>query len=338
MALPSDAPPALNRLPFHYGWVVVFAGYLVLLTCLGLARFSFGVLLPPMAQALDLTYAQRGYVGTGYFIGYLAMVGVAPALGRRFGYRMAIVMGLGCIAATMILLGYSGSYVAALACYTATGIGSGAANILMMALAARWFAPSVRGMATGLMLAGNGTGIVLSGFFIPLVVDAFSDNGWRMGWLFLGIACACICAVAALLLRNAPEDMGLEMLGKRTPKVTTPRPPAHVDEKADRRFLIHLGCIYSLFGFTYIIYGTFFVTTLIEGHGFPEHLAGRFWAFVGLFSLISGALFGKISDAFGRKTGLIATFAVQTAAYVLAGMHVAGAPLYASVVLYGIAV
>jgi len=332
-----------GRLPVHYGWVVVIAGFLVLLSCLGLARFSFGVLLPPMAEALELNYAQRGYVGTGYFIGYLLMVGLAPLLGRRLGNRRAIVLGLALIAASMGLLGLAGSYVAALACYTVTGVGSGAANILMMALISRWFAPSMRGMSTGFMLAGNGTGIVLSGFAIPWVVEAFGNgDGWRAGWLLLAGACALLCVVVGLLLREAPEDLGLQMLGAapKSSKSGTgagiiPPPP---DDAADRRFLIHLGSIYSLFGFTYIIFGTFFVTTLVDGHGYPEELAGRFWAWVGLFSLASGALFGKISDSFGRKTGLVATFLVQTVAYGLAGLHMDGAPLYASVALFGIAV
>lgn len=329
-------------LPFHYGWIVVVAGYLVLLCCLGLARFSFGVLLPPMAQALELSYAQRGYVGTGYFVGYLLMVGLAPALGQRLGFRKAIGLGLGLIAASMTLLGLAGSYWAALLCYSVTGVGSGAANILMMALISRWFAPSLRGLATGFMLAGNGSGIVLSGVFIPMVVNAFGNShGWRVGWLALGGACALLCLLAGLLLRNKPEDLGLQMLGRATPASRghkTGRLPGPPDDRSDRRFLLYLGGIYSLFGFTYIIYGTFFVTTLVDGHGFAEQLAGKFWAIVGAVSLVSGPLFGKISDSFGRKAGLMATFIVQSAAYVLAGLHLDGPPLYASVLLYGVAV
>lgn len=332
----------------HYGVVIVGVGLLVMFACLGLARFSLGVLLPSMAQALDMSYAQRGYLGTGYFIGYLAMVAAAPALAKRLGNRLAIVAGLGLIGATMVSLGIAGAFVPALALYTLTGVGSGAANISMMALVSNWFAASARGTATGAVIAGNGMGIIVSGLLVPAVVVAFDPGGWQWGWIVLGGVVLAVCATAGVFLRNAPQEMGLAMIGghgQRT-RATPPRPAALALNREEKRFLVHLGAIYSLFGATYIIYGTFFVTTLVDEMGLGEEAAGRFWSWVGFFSLFSGPLFGKVSDSLGRRTGLLAAFSVQTCAYLLAGFHTqlhgaglvsAFAPLYGSVVLFGLA-
>jgi MFS family permease len=104
------------------------------------------------------------------------------------------------------------------------------------------------------------------------------------------------------------------------------------------RILTHLGVLYFIFGATYVIYGTFIVTTMVEEYAFAEVSAGYFWSWVGFFSLFSGTLFGLLSDKIGRKSGLMAVFGVQTLAYLLAGSRFGTTALFASVVLYGIAV
>jgi predicted MFS family arabinose efflux permease len=104
------------------------------------------------------------------------------------------------------------------------------------------------------------------------------------------------------------------------------------------RILSHLGVLYFIFGATYVIYGTFIVTTMVEEYSFAEVGAGRFWSWVGFFSLFSGTLFGLLSDKVGRKGGLMIVFGVQTLAYLLAGCRLGTMALFGSVVLYGIAV
>ena len=62
------------RLPFHYGWVIVFTGTLCILACLGFGRFALGMLLPSMASTLHLSYSQMGFISTANFTGYLISV------------------------------------------------------------------------------------------------------------------------------------------------------------------------------------------------------------------------------------------------------------------------
>ncbi|MCW8952148.1 MAG: YbfB/YjiJ family MFS transporter, partial [Rhodospirillales bacterium] len=91
-----------------------------------------------------------------------------------------------------------------------------------------------------------------------------------------------------------------------------------------------------LFGFTYVIYATFIVTTLVQERDFPEATAGHFWAVVGFLSIFSGPLFGTLSDRLGRKEGLIIVFALQMTAYVLVAGGLPGVFLYLSIGLFGI--
>ena len=104
----------MHGLPFHYGWVIVFTGMLALLSCLGLARFSFGMLLPSMSESLQLTYGERGYLSSGYLIGYLLMVALVSLVNSRLGSRLTITIGLLLIAASMISVGFARSFISVL--------------------------------------------------------------------------------------------------------------------------------------------------------------------------------------------------------------------------------
>ena len=86
--------------------------------------------------------------------------------------------------------------------YVATGIGSGLANVPMMGLVSHWFLKSTRGRAAGIMLSGNGIAIVFTGLLIPWVNATIGAEGWRTGWLAIGVISLFIAIIAAFFLRN----------------------------------------------------------------------------------------------------------------------------------------
>lgn len=330
----------MNHSRLHYGWVIVLAGALTLFACLGLARFAFGMLLPSMGKALHLGYDRMGFIGTGNFAGYLAAVAMAPFFMRRFGGRATITAGLGLLAACMLLIGSSRDFLPVLLLYTMTGVGSGLANVPMMVVVAHWFARTRRGVATGIMLSGNGFAIIFAGFLVPFLNRSLGPDGWRTGWHILGGLSVLVAVAAGLLLRNSPAEAGLLPVGEAPVPVSPgagPGAAALHPGNPGKGTLVHLGILYFLFGLTYMVYGTFIVTTMVAEKGMAEALAGRFWAFVGFFGLFSGPLFGSLSDRIGRKRGFMAVFAVHTLAYGLAASRLGSWALYLSVFLYGIA-
>jgi MFS family permease len=327
----------MHRLPFHYGWVIVFAGMMVLFSCLGLARFSFGMLLPSMSESLQLTYGERGYLSSGYLIGYVLMVGLVPWVNSRIGGRLTMTIGLLLIAASMICVGFAQGFISVLLLYTLTGIGSGLSNVPAITLVSHWFAPGLRGRAAGLVSSGSSLGIVLSGFLIPALNRQAVQEGWRYGWIVLGTISFLIAILVWLLIRNDPKEMGLSVAGE-LPKPTEIKTDVQgtPDTGESRRSLVHFGILFLIFGATYMIYATFIVTTLVEERGFSESSAGIFWAWVGFLSFFSGPLFGFLSDKTSRKFGVMSALAVQTLAYYLVSLNDGTLPLYASVVLFGL--
>ncbi len=315
----------------HYGWVIAAAGAMTVFSCLGLARFAYGMLLPLMGKSLGLRYDEMGFIGTGNFAGYLAAVAMAPFFMKRWGASRTVAAGLVLDAASMVLIGSANGFRPILCLYFLTGIGSGLSNVPMMVLVSHWFARETRGRAAGLVLVGNGIAIIFSGLLIPALGGIFGSEGWRAGWRILGALSAAAAAGAWLLLRDFPADMGLEPIGAGAP--SSPAVAHHAP--AGTVTVVHLGTLYLIFGLTYMVYGTFIVTTMVAERGMPVATAGRFWSWVGLIGSFSGPLFGALSDRIGRKGGFMAVFAVQTACYGLAGLALGTWSVYVSIVLYG---
>ncbi len=108
----ADSPFA--RLPFHFGWVIVFAGMLTVFAALGLGRFALGMLLPSMGEGLALDYGEMGFISTGNFVGYLAAVVLSARATRRYGASRVIFAGVLTAALSMILVSRAGSFWQAL--------------------------------------------------------------------------------------------------------------------------------------------------------------------------------------------------------------------------------
>lgn len=323
----------------HYSWIIAVTGMAVLFACLGLGRFSLGMLLPSMGISLELNYSQMGLIGTGNFVGYMISVVLAGILARAIGARWAISSGLVLVGVSMVLISRASTFVDVMALYVATGIGSGLANVPMMGLVSHWFDKTTRGRAAGIMLSGNGLAIVFTGLLVPWVNVHRGAEGWRTSWLTIGIISLCIATIAARFLRNEPGDMSLTPLGgAQQPSALEPE-TKNVDKQVDnRRSMIHLGCIYAFFGATYVVYATFIVTTMVNERGFGEDAAGTFWAVVGVLSIFSGPLFGWLSDRLGRKLGMMIVYTLFTIAYALVAANLPDIFLYASIGIFGVTV
>jgi len=332
MVTQSSQPKSL----LHYGWIIVGVGFLTIFACVGLARYAYTMLIPSMQSGLDLTYDRMGFIGTANFVGYLTSVVLAPHLIRRFKPRLVIVGGLVIISLALFGMSASHGFIMPLALYFIAGIGSGFANIPTFVLISFWFRSDQRGKAAGILVGGMGAAIVFAGVLVPFLNQKFGADGWRVGWQMLSLFCVLVTAVAAWLVRNQPSDIGLEPFGK-APAVSydqlIPR-----EQKGDGAILVRLGLLYMAFGATFMVYGTFIVTTLVREYGFSEARAGMYWSWIGIFSLFSGVIFGTLSDRIGRKYGLSLAFAVQGSAYLLAGMKPESQWMIVSALLFGSAV
>jgi MFS family permease len=317
----------------HYGWVIVILGVLVVMCAIGIGRFAFGMLLPSMGEGLALSYREMGVISTSNFIGYLIGALVCGRLIARFGARRLIAAALTTIWVSLMIISISSGFWLVLVLFTVTGLGSGSANVAIMGLISYWFQRSLRGRASGLVVSGSGFAIMLTGLIIPVINSVYGPTGWRVGWFVLALLVVLVAVATGLLLRNYPQDVGLAPAGHA---VIDAHPHAPIPAAEQRRATWQLGMIYFAFGFSYVIYATFIVTTLVQERGFSESTAGWLWFAFGFLSIFSGAIFGALSDRTSRRLGFAAVFAMHTVAFVLLGIPQAAPFLYVSVILFGL--
>jgi sugar phosphate permease len=313
----------------------------VLLISHGFGRMSYSILLPPMREALGLTYTEVGLIGTGNFIGYLFLAMGGGFLAARFGARRVISISLFALGISLFLTGLSNSFTAAFLMRLITGMGTGGAYIPMMALPSAWFVARKRGLATGINSIGTGLGLSITGLALPLLIVYYGGSGWRYSWYMMGVI-AFICAfLCYALLRDHPSDKGLPMYGEEEvrEKQAGKQEFSFIStwvSIAREKEVWKLGCVYFMNGLSYIIYLTFFVAFLTKELGFSTKSAGGIFAMTGFLCIFSGIIWGSISDVLGRRFGAMLAYLVLTVSFILPVFFHETLFLYASAILFGI--
>jgi len=324
--------------PVHYAWVILAAGTLVVFCALGLARFGYTMVLPAMQAGLGLSNSQAGGLATANLIGYLALSVLGGALAARYGPRIVITAGLAVAAAGMLLTGLSDSFADAAVWRALTGMGSGASNVPAIGLLAAWFVQRRRGLAAGIGVTGSSFALIVLGFFVPPLLDGYGWNGWRLCWFFFAGITLGTAVFSFTILRNCPSDLGLLPLGAPKGSSTATVVARELNWSSVYRSGVvwHLGLIYVAFGFSYIIYMTFFTKYLITEGGYTQGAAGRLFMIMGWFSLLCGLVWGSVSDRLGRKTALVIVYIIQAFAFSLFALWPSSPGFVLSAVLFGL--
>ena len=322
----------------HYGWIVLAMGTMVVFGSLGLARFGYTVLLPAMQVGLGMENTQAGVLATVNLIGYLVMSVIGGALASRFGPRKVIATGLALAGVGMLFTGMVKGFLAAAVWRTLTGIGSGMSNVPVMGLLASWFTARRRGMAAGIASSGSSLALIFAGPLVPWILFVCGGNGWRISWFIFSGLTMLLAAGSFLILRNHPSEKGLKPLGGDTSN------PVHGQSAKNLRWGLvyrspavwHLGLVYVAFGFSYIIYMTFFTKHLVSGGGYTQEEAGRLFMTMGWFSLVCGLVWGTVSDVIGRRLALFIVYLLHAVAFSMFALWPTPVGFTISAILFGV--
>ncbi len=189
---------------FYYGWVCVGAGFLI--QFLYGVHYAFGLFLEPVA---------------GTFACSRVAISVAPALmygvaiaARLVWGRMLDVYGARLTFALSCLLGGAGLILSGLTRelwqFNLTygvlwGAGWSAFFFTSSGVIRRWFAKKA-GLALGIAGCGTPFGWLV---VLPLAGYLISRFGWRGAFSLLGALTCLVGLVTAVVVKNAPEDIGL---------------------------------------------------------------------------------------------------------------------------------
>ena len=330
----------MDNRSFHYGWIVIFMGFVTTVAAHGFGRMAYTIILPAMRDGLGFNYTELGLLGTGNFVGYLTMALVGGFLAANFGSRIVISLALVLMGVTMILTGMAQSFPTALFMRFLTGLGNGASYVPAMALGSVWFAMKKSGFATGIVSAGIGTGTLISGLLVPPILTAYGSEGWRYSWYILGGAIILIAGIVYMFIRSRPDEKGLIPVGtdrEATTAVSDKKTSAlQWSQVYKMKSIWYLGLVYFFYGLSYIIYMIFFAAYLVKEIGLSQAWAGSLWALVGGLSIFCGIIWGGISDWLGRGRGAALAYLVLGISYIVYALLKTNFGFYLSAVLFGL--
>jgi sugar phosphate permease len=316
----------------------MIVGMLTVLGSVGFGRFGYTMILPSMQEGLDLSDTQTGGLATGNSVGYLALALAGGFLASRYGPRRVIAISMLLTGTAMILTGLANGFTGVLIWRVLAGLGSGGSNVPVMALLPAWFAARRRGLAAGVAVAGSSLALVITGYLVPRILDAYGADGWRYSCAILGAVVVLLGILAAALLRDRPEEKGLR------PVAADADAPAPLDRASSldwglvyrSRVVWHLALVYVAFGFSYIIYATFFAKYLQAEAGYTKEATGNLWAIAGWISIFFGLVWGTVSDRIGRKYALALVYVLQATAFATFALWRSPTGYAGSAILFGL--
>jgi predicted MFS family arabinose efflux permease len=291
---------------------------------LGLSRFSYALLLPPMRADLGWSYLLAGSMNTANAFGYFVGALITPALLRRFAAQRALVGGAVLAGVCMMLSGLTVNADLLILQRILAGIASAFIFISGGVLAARLSSlhPDRAGLLIGIYYGGTGVGIVLSALLVPPALAAASANGaahpWQWAWVALGAVCLAATAAMALPSRHidgspsAPGAQGKFRLGPFVFGLTG----------------------YLMFGVGYIGYMTF-VIALLKEQGMGAGTITVFYSVLGLAVIASSRIWARMLDRFKGGQSMAILNGLLGLATILPALTASPPLVFASGLMFG---
>lgn len=291
----------------HYGWFIVFGGFLSQIILL-ISLQTLPIVLQEIKATLSLDNASAGMIVSVYGLCYAGFSFFWGALSDKIGTRKTLTIA-GFLSSVMLLAFglVTDSLTKALIIFALIGFGSaGIYSATIPKLIGEWFYPSKRGRAMSLITPGGVlTGAAL-GIFAPRLVKSY---GWQNTFVILGVLSIVVTLVVFAIIRNKPSEKGLMPVGAPPEEVISSalssqsKPQAKGKGFADvlkMKITWHLSSMYIFWQMGYMAVTAFLAVT-IRSAGFTAVQAGLAVTIYNLCQLVGQQVWGPLSDRIERK-------------------------------------
>jgi MFS family permease len=192
-----------------YGWKLLWILWAFIFLNFAFPTFGMSVVNTDMAHAMHLNHKELGLAYSAFSL----MAGLPAPLAamsiNRFGVRFTLVAGALLVAsgAALMIFAAHSALEAILILALLVGFGAAMGGTLAPQVAmARWFHRK-RALAIATVLSASGTGGCIA---VPLLnrIIAASGGNWRAAWMCMGSMSLLAAVVAALFVKESPEQMG----------------------------------------------------------------------------------------------------------------------------------
>lgn len=321
-----------------YGWLIVLVAMLGISA--GIAPFVFaslGLFMLPFESEFGWS---RTEISSLIPVMVVSLMLVQPILGNiidKVGVRRVLIpsfaaFGVG-LAAIPVLV--SELWHLALIFLFFGTIGAAANTLPYMKAITSWF-NRYRGLAIGLSVSGIGLGYA----YVPILVQAVIDGyDWRTAYFVLSaIVLFLVVPLTAVVLRNTPQEMGLEPDGKVYEK-TQPTPEvgeglSSAEARRTKEFWL-LSLIFLCIAF--VLHGVLpHLVPMLVDKGIDSATSAGVASAMGLTVFVSRILIGYLVDRFFAPRVAMLFFALSVVGFALLSISSSIGFMYMAAVMVGL--
>ncbi len=278
------------------------------------AYYSFGVFFKPLINEFGWS---RASTSGAFSVASVVMGLVAIAMGKltdKFGPRIvmsvcSVILGLGFLLMSKIetvwqLYVFYGLIL---------GIGMGGSFVPLMSTVVKWFSEK-RSLMTGIVAAG----ISIGGFVGPPWANRFIINyGWRTSYIICAAAVFSAVLIFAQFIRRDPAQVNQMAYGEtKREEPYTRHLPTHAMSFKEA---MNTGRFWKVFLMFFCLgFCTFAIMVHLAPHaidlGLSAPAAASVLATVGLLSMVSRVVMGRVADIIGSKLAFIIGFLLMAGA------------------------
>lgn len=287
---------------------------------IGIARFTYGVMLPSLRRDLSLDYLLGGALNAIHLLGYLIGTLAAPRIASRMGMARFSKLSHGVIAVGAVICalapqsaGMFGALVLGLG-RLITGLGAGGGIMAVIVIAFAAVSAERRPLVGAVVWSGMGVATIISGLAAPFLLA--DDAGWRTAFA--------LSALLALSIAVFFPPRGAAT-GVAQPDAAEPASFGASALLTGRWFFL-LAC-YFLFAFGYIAWSTFAGARLVASHA-PMAVIQVTWAVFGAATMAGAALTVPLANSAAlRRHALFVSFVLAAPGALLSAFDTAAAAL-----------
>ena len=198
----------------HYGWVIFVCCFVMVMVALGFCSSCRSLYLAAITENMGIPRSLYSITDSCRYVVVAVMNLLFGTIVQRRSPRKLVAYGflaliISCLLysfATHVFVFYIGG------CFLGLGL-AWTTTTMVGYFVEKWFTKS-KGTIMGIILASNGIGAaVASQVLSPMIYNAAGD-GWRSSYLFTAALLTVVGVVVVFLLRDKPEEKGLEPLGQ----------------------------------------------------------------------------------------------------------------------------
>ena len=178
---------------------LALTGFSLIAVTYGMARFSWGLMLPSISADIPFSPQQAGLLSACSFVAYCLTILTAAALADRYGARLTALLAALSAAAGLLLLACASSPLLLATGLFVAGLSSGLASPALAAAVSNRITAADQPRINTLINAGTSAGIILT-----VVILSVLPGGWRAACLlFALLSLACLLPVIRVLSAHA---------------------------------------------------------------------------------------------------------------------------------------